>query len=109
MDPSVVARQVFCQNSNPTQFDEFIFKSQRPIEYGGNAPTVTKFWPPIMPPLTESEKLEQKKMIQVDRKDYIRFIKNNPGLVPMPRRFRMDLAPLPNEIITAPPHDPFVD
>ena len=66
-----MARQVFCRESNPSEFDDFIFKSQRPIEYGGTAPKVNRYWPPTMPPLTEDEKREQLKMDMVPRKDYI--------------------------------------
>ena len=48
-------------------------------------------------------------MTQIDRKDYIEFIKNHPSLVPMPKRLREDLEPLPNEVAAAPPPISFED
>lgn len=39
---------------------------------------------------------------KVERKDYIKFLLKNPELNPMPKRFRQDLDPLPNEIIAEP-------
>lgn len=87
LDPSVVEKQVFCQQSDPEQFDEFIFKSQRPTEYGGTAPTVTRYWPPIMPPLDpKTDIYDEKKLNMVKKQDYPEFLKSNPQLVPMPKR-----------------------
>ena len=41
----------------------------------------------------------------VERKDYIKFLKSNPDLYAMPKRFRMDLEPLASEV-TAEPAEP---
>jgi hypothetical protein len=39
----------------------------------------------------------------VARKDYIKLIKENQDLRPMPLRFRLDLEPLPSELNDEPP------
>lgn len=88
LDPVTVSRQLFCNCPDPAQFDEFIFKSQRPITYGGTAPVVTLFWPPIMPPLAEDEVLRETTFKLVERKDYMKFLSQNPELRAMPRRLR---------------------
>lgn len=53
LDPVTKNKQVFCDKADTELLDEFIYKSQRPVQYGGTAPNVTKYWPPIMPPLTD--------------------------------------------------------
>ena len=79
--------------ANPKELDDLIFKSQRPKKFGGIAPNVKSFWPPIMPEMTES--VEKESIINiVPRKDYIKFIEANPELIPMPQYMRLDLAPL---------------
>ena len=59
LDPVTQKKQTFSDRPDTELLDEFIFKSQRPILYGGTAPNVTKFWPPIMPPLTPEELNEE--------------------------------------------------
>ena len=45
----------------------------------------------------------------VERKDYINFIKSNPDLYIMPKRYRLDLNPLPSELIAEPVAPSFND
>ena len=71
LDPITVAKQVFCTRPNPEEFDTFIFKSQRPLDYGGTAPNPTQFWPPIMPPLQPDEVMDENKLNMIKRKDYM--------------------------------------
>lgn len=71
-DTIVQQRVVLCNNTAPPQLDTFIYKSQRPVEYGGTAPPVTKFWPPTMPEVTEQ--IDEKALNMVPRSNYISFI-----------------------------------
>ena len=59
LDPVTRNKQVFCNRSESDELEVLVYKSQRPIEYGGTAPNVTRFWPPIMPPVTDAEYKEE--------------------------------------------------
>lgn len=84
----------------------FISPSQLEIRHGGIAPNVTHFWPPIMPEYTDFDENNLDKNIKiVSREKYNEFYtKNKRGLHLMPRRLRMDLPPLPEDIVDQPPH-----
>ena len=86
LDPVSQARLCFFNNQTPAEVDEFIFPSQRPVDYGGTAPKVTVYWPPIMPVQTET--LDEEALGMIPSSDYNNFINEHPGLKPMPNRMR---------------------
>ena len=100
LDPVTVAKQVFRDRTDPPELHDFVHKSQLQEVYGGTAPNVTNFWPPIMPPMTEP--LEGPGD-WIDRKDYVRFWNEHPTLRPMPQHMRMDMPRLPCDPVPEPP------
>lgn len=52
------------------------------ITYGGTAPVVTQFWPPIIPPCPEAQ--DDTNVDIIHKKQYYEFLKKNPGLTKMP-------------------------
>jgi hypothetical protein len=93
LDPETVACQVFSNRPDPKELLLFVHPSQLEVTYGGKAPRVERFWPPIMPPLTEQTTDEQVKM--VPRHMYNAHYLANPELTLMPRCLRLDLDELP--------------
>jgi len=72
------------------------YPSQLEIQYGGTAPKVTQFWPPIMPKVVEDEDLNGINVIP--RSEYIEFYKKNTALKLMPLEFREDLEKLDSDL-----------
>jgi len=55
------------------------------VTYGGTAPVVSKFWPPIMPEMVEaSEVIELEHISVIPRSEYIKVVKENPNNSIMP-------------------------
>ena len=52
-----------------------MYPSQLEVTYGGTAPVATKFWPPILPPITEE--INEAELGLVPKKDYAKFIEKN--------------------------------
>lgn len=51
---------------------EFIHLSQLEQKFGGTAPNVTTFWPPVMPPMPEAVGIEGKAEL-LPREEYVDF------------------------------------
>lgn len=93
LDPETVACQVFSNKPNPEVLKKFIYSSQLETIFGGTAPKVERFWPPIMPKITET--VNEKELNMVPRENYNAHYLQNPELTLMPRQLRMDLPELP--------------
>ena len=79
---------------------KIISKSQLEKKHGGNAPNVTRFWPPTMPEYVDFDPSESKEHQIIPIEEYNQFYNNegqNANLVVMPREYRTDLEPLPND------------
>lgn len=95
VDAETNSRTVFADKPDPPELKGFIHISQIEKTFGGEAPNVTRFWPPHMPPMPTSSPSDQVKT--VSRDNYITFLQDNPSLQPMPIEMRRDLPLLPEE------------
>ena len=80
---------------DPPQLINFFHPSQLEERFGGTAPNVTRYWPPHMPEYLEKE--ENTYTTYVPREEYRKLYTENPGLTLMPKRYRMDMAPFPQD------------
>ena len=71
-----------------------VHKSQLEQKFGGTAPNVTCFWPPVVPKMPEPVGLEGV-VEAIPRENYNELWLNNQGLTPMPQYMRSDLEPQP--------------
>lgn len=55
LDPVVAKRTVFQSVPNPPELKQLIYPSQLEQKFGGTAPNVTQYWPPIMPEMVEEK------------------------------------------------------
>ena len=88
-----MSRQVFLEDPASPELLTFINPSQLEVTYGGTAPKVTQFWPPIMP--EEVEKIDGR-LDLVEMAEYDQFLSENPSLTPMPTSLRQELLELEN-------------
>ena len=51
VDEETNSRIVFADKPNPPELKGFIHISQLEQSFGGEAPNVTRYWPPHMPPM----------------------------------------------------------
>lgn len=73
---------------SPPELLDIVDKSQLERKYGGTAPNVTTFWPPVVPPLNPDPAAIAKKADIVPRERYTQFWSENTSLRPMPKEFR---------------------
>ena len=102
LDPETVSRQVVSDRPDADDLKRFIYPSQLEKLYGGTSPNVTKFWPPTMPDMPEIQNesaFSVPHYTMVPRKDYPNFVKENQGLVKMPRCLREDLPLLSTDVV----------
>ena len=71
LDPETVAKQVFSDKPDDPDLLKFIDKSQLETTYGGTAPKVTQYWPPVMP--DQNYTANEKELNMVSRSQYVSF------------------------------------